>query len=72
MAASINPISTSMSLELNAGMVDGKQVLLHNTVSKLDNEVTPAAMASLQTILAAFLEYPVAETKVRTTGLLVE
>ena len=40
--ASINPISTSIRMTLNLGIVDGKQVEKGVSISKLDNEITPA------------------------------
>ena len=72
MAAMINKISSALSLELNGGIVDGKQVTYHNTVGKLDLDITPDSMANLKTILAAFIEYPVQDSYVKTTGLLID
>lgn len=42
--ASINPISTSIRMTLNLGIVDGKQVEKGVSIIKLDNEVTPAVV----------------------------
>ena len=66
--ASINPISTVMAME----MQKGSKETATNSVSRLDNEITPAKLADLKAILEPFLAYPIVETKVKETGLLVE
>lgn len=70
--ASINPISTSIRMTLNLGVVDGKQVEKSVSINNLDNEVTPETVDAVVTALEALLEYPVTETKQYETGLLVE
>ena len=70
--ASINPISTSIRMTLNLGVVDGKQVEKSVSINNLDNEVTPETVDAVVTALESLLEYPVTETKQYGTGLLVE
>jgi hypothetical protein len=70
--ASINPISTSIRMTLNLGVVDGKQVEKSVSINNLDNEVTPETVDAVVTALESLLEYPVTETKQYETGLLVE
>ncbi len=70
--ASINPISTSIRMTLNLGVVDGKQVEKSVSINNLDNEVTPETVDAVVTALEALLEYPVTETKQYETGLLTE
>lgn len=70
--ASINPISTSIRMTLNLGIVDGKQVEKGVSISKLDNEITPEMAGAVVSALGALLEYPVTETKQYETGLLVD
>lgn len=70
--ASINPISTSIRMTLNLGVVDGKPVEKSVNISKLDNEITPETVDAVVDALEALLEYPVTETKQYETGLLVE
>ncbi len=70
--ANINPISTSIRMTLNLGVVDGKQVEKSVSINNLDNEVTPETVDAVVTALEALLEYPVTETKQYETGLLVE
>ena len=70
--ASINPISTSIRMTLNLGVVDGKQVEKSVSINALDNEVTPETVGAVVTALESLLEYPVIETKQYETGLLVE
>ena len=70
--ASINPISTSIRMTLNLGVVDGKQVEKSVSINNLDNEVTPETVDAVVTALESLLEYPVIETKQYETGLLVE
>ena len=70
--ASIDPISTSIRMTLNLGVVDGKQVEKSVSINNLDNEVTPDAVDAVVTALESLLEYPVTETKQYETGLLVE
>ena len=70
--ASINPISTSIRMTLNLGVVDGKQVEKSVSINALDNEVTPETVGAVVTALESLLEYPVTETKQYETGLLVE
>jgi hypothetical protein len=70
--ASINPISTSIRMTLNLGVVDGKQVEKSVSINNLDNEATPETVDAVVTALESLLEYPVTETKQYETGLLVE
>lgn len=70
--ASINPISTSIRMTLNLGVVDGKQVEKSVSINNLNNEVTPETVDAVVTALEALLEYPVTETKQYETGLLTE
>ena len=70
--ASINPISTSIRMSLNLGMVDGKAVEKSVNINALDNAVTPDVVNAVVTALESLLEYPVIETKQYETGLLVE
>ncbi len=70
--ANINPISTSIRMTLNLGVVDGKPVEKSVNISKLDNEITPETVDAVVDALEALLEYPVTETKQYETGLLVE
>ncbi len=70
--ASINPVSTSIRMTLDLGMVDGKAVEKSVSISNLDNEVTAEKVAAVVTALESLLEYPVIETKQYETGLLVE
>ena len=70
--ASINPISTSIRMSLNLGMVDGKAVEKSVSINNLDNEITPDAVDAVVTALESLLEYPVTETKQYETSLLVE
>jgi hypothetical protein len=70
--ASINPISTSIRMTLNLGVVEGKPVEKSVNISKLDNEITPETVDAVVDALEALLEYPVTETKQYETGLLVE
>jgi len=70
--ASINPISTSIRMTLNLGMVDGEAVEKSVSISNLDNEVTAEKVDAVVTALESLLEYPVIETKQYETGLLVE
>ena len=70
--ASINPISTSIRMSLNLGMVDGKAVEKSVSINTLDNEITPDAVDAVVTALESLLEYPVIETKQYETGLIVE
>ena len=70
--ASINPISTSIRMTLNLGVVDGKQIEKSVSINNLDNEVTPETVDAVVTALEALLEYPVTETKQYETGLLTE
>jgi hypothetical protein len=70
--ASINPVSTSIRMTLDLGMVDGKAVEKSVSISNLDNEVTAEKVAAVVTALESLLEYPVTETKQYETGLLVE
>ena len=70
--ASINPISTSIRMTLNLGVVDGKQVEKSVSINNLDNEITPDAVDAVVTALESLLEYPVTETKQYETGLIVE
>jgi len=70
--ASIDPISTSIRMTLNLGMVDGKAAEKSVSISKLDNEVTAEKVDAVVTALEGLLEYPVIETKQYETGLLVE
>ena len=70
--ASINPISTSIRMTLNLGVVDGKAVEKSVNINALDNEVTPETVGAVVTALESLLEYPVIETKQYETGLLVE
>lgn len=70
--ASINPISTSIRMTLNLGVVDGKQVEKSVSINNLDNEATPETVDAVVTALESLLEYPVIETKQYETGLLVE
>ena len=70
--ASINPISTSIRMSLNLGMVDGKAVEKSVSINALDNEVTPETVGAVVTALESLLEYPVIETKQYETSLLVE
>ncbi len=70
--ASINPVSTSIRMTLDLGVVDGKAVEKSVSISNLDNEVTAEKVAAVVTALESLLEYPVTETKQYETGLLVE
>ena len=70
--ASIDPISTSIRMTLNLGVVDGKQVEKSVSINNLDNEVTPETVNAVVAALESLLEYPVIETKQYETGLLVE
>ena len=70
--ASINPISTSIRMTLNLGVVDGKAVEKSVNINALDNAVTPDVVNAVVTALESLLEYPVIETKQYETGLLVE
>jgi len=70
--ASINPVSTSIRMTLNLGVVDGKAVEKSVNISNLDNEVTADKVDAVVTALESLLEYPVVETKQYETGLLVE
>lgn len=70
--ASINPISTSIRMSLNLGMVDGKAVEKSVNINALDNAVTPDVVNAVVTALESLLEYPVIETKQYETSLLVE
>ena len=70
--ASINPISTSIRMTLNLGVVDGKAVEKSVNINALDNAVTPDVVDAVVTALESLLEYPVTETKQYETGLLVE
>lgn len=45
--ASINPISTSIKMTLNLGVVDGKQVEKSISINNLDNEVLPQTKKGL-------------------------
>jgi len=70
--AAINPISTTMRMTLDLGVVEGKQVEKTVSVAKLSNTVTPAAIQAVSAALAELLEYPVTDVKQYATGLLVE
>ena len=70
--ASINPISTSIHMTLNLGVVDGKAVEKSVNINALDNAVTPDVVNAVVTALESLLEYPVIETKQYETSLLVE
>jgi len=70
--AAINPISTSMRMTLDLGVVEGKQVEKTVSIAKLSNSVTPAAIQAVSAALAELLEYPVTDVKQYATGLLVE
>ena len=70
--ASINPISTSIRMSLNLGMVDGKAVEKSVSINNLDNEITPDAVDAVVTALESLVEYPVTETKQYETGLIIE
>ena len=70
--ASINPISTSIRMSLNLGVVDGKAVEKSVNINALDNAVTPDVVNAVVTALESLLEYPVIETKQYETSLLVE
>lgn len=70
--ASIDPVSTSMRMTLNLGVVDGKAVEKSISISNLDNGVTAEKVDAVVTALESLLEYPVIETKQYETGLLVE
>ncbi|PKL18787.1 MAG: hypothetical protein CVV49_04085 [Spirochaetae bacterium HGW-Spirochaetae-5] len=70
--ASINPISTSIRMTLNLGVVDGKAVEKSVNINALDNAVTPDVVNTVVTALESLLEYPVIETKQYETSLLVE
>ena len=70
--ASIDPVSTSMRMTLNLGVVDGKAVEKSISISNLDNGVTAEKVNAVVTALETLLEYPVIETKQYETGLLVE
>ncbi|MEN6381293.1 MAG: hypothetical protein ABFC83_07430 [Synergistaceae bacterium] len=70
--ASINPISTSIRMTLNLGVVDGKAVEKSVNINALDNAVTPDVVNAVVTALESLLEYPVIETKQYETSLLVE
>lgn len=70
--ASINPISTTMRMTMNLGVVEGKQVDKSISVANLSNSVTAAVMAAVAAALGNLLEYPVTATKQYMTGLLVE
>ncbi|MEA4871535.1 MAG: DUF1659 domain-containing protein [Synergistaceae bacterium] len=70
--ASINPVSTSIRMTLDLGVVDGKAVEKSVNISNLDNEVTAEKVDAVVTALESLLEYPVIETKQYETGLLVE
>ena len=70
--ANINPISTSIRMSLNLGMVDGKAVEKSVNINALDNAVTPDVVNAVVTALESLLEYPVIETKQYETSLLVE
>ena len=70
--ASINPISTSIRMTLNLGVVDGKAVEKSVNSNALDNAVTPDVVNAVVTALESLLEYPVIETKQYETSLLVE
>ena len=61
--ANINPISTSIRMSLNLGMVDGKAVEKSVNINALDNAVTPDVVNAVVTALESLLEYPVTETK---------
>ena len=70
--ASINPVSTSIRMTLDLGVVDGKAVEKSVNISNLNNEVTAEKVDAVVTALESLLEYPVIETKQYETGLLVE
>ena len=70
--ASIDPVSTSMRMTLDLGVVDGKAVEKSISISNLDNGVTAEKVDAVVTALESLLEYPVIETKQYETGLLVE
>jgi len=70
--ASINPVSTSIRMTLDLGVVDGKAVEKSVNISNLDNEVTAEKVDAVVTALESLLEYPVIGTKQYETGLLVE
>ena len=70
--ASIDPVSTSIRMTLNLGVVDGKAVEKSISISNLDNGVTAEKVDAVVTALESLLEYPVIETKQYETGLLVE
>ena len=70
--ASINPISTSIRMTLNLGVVDGKADEKSVNINALDNAVTPDVVNAVVTALESLLEYPVIETKQYETSLLVE
>ena len=70
--ASINPMSTSIRMTLNLGVVDGKAVEKSVNINALDNAVTPDVVNAVVTALESLLEYPVIETKQYETSLLVE
>ena len=70
--ASINPVSTSIRMTLDLGVVDGKAVEKSVNINALDNAVTPDVVNAVVTALESLLEYPVIETKQYETSLLVE
>ena len=70
--ASIDPVSTSMRMTLDLGVVDGKAVEKSISINNLDNGVTAEKVNAVVTALETLLEYPVIETKQYETGLLVE
>ena len=70
--ASIDPVSTSMRMTLDLGVVDGKAVEKSISISNLDNGVTAEKVNAVVTALETLLEYPVIETKQYETGPLVE
>ena len=59
--ASIDPVSTSMRMTLDLGVVDGKAVEKSISISNLDNGVTAEKVNAVVTALETLLEYPVIE-----------
>lgn len=70
--ATINPVSTSLSLSLNLGTIDGKATEKSIVVGRLNDGITADAAKTLVTSLGALLEYPVTATKKNSVGLLVD
>lgn len=68
--AAINPISASIRMLVNLGIIDGAAASKSVSIPKINTSVTPNTLDSVVTALAPLLEFTVLETKLYETGRL--